>query len=382
MKSFIACALTRLTSAAAQAFLVVSIVAVASAGCARSLERVQIGDVQPTRIAELWQEPRDLARRDLFHGVGGPALMPSASTFAFIAADNTGWSPGFDVRSSDGMEWSVKTGAEAQAEVVVSRILWAIGFHQPPTYYIDRWTLTGQLAGPQAPGRFRPKLPNEEVVGDWSWYRNPFVGSREFGGLIVANLILNNWDWKTSNNKIYRIVSPSNGVTRRFVVRDVGASLGKTTYPVLLKWFRLRGFGQGTRNDLAGFEEQGFIKQVDGSRIEFDYRGIYRDVIDSVTPPDVRWTCDLLAQLSPAQWQDAFRAGGYTAEQTARYVTKIREKVAQGRLAGVAPPLSSSSLLSSARREHAHALDRSGPGMRRVVAALPSPAPAPLPLRR
>ena len=31
------------------------------------------------------------------------------------------------------------------------------------------------------------------------------------------------------------------------------------------------------------------------------------------------------------KWQDAFRAGGYNAEQTARYVTKIKAKIAQGR---------------------------------------------------
>jgi hypothetical protein len=41
------------------------------------------------------------------------------------------------------------------------------------------------------------------------------------------------------------------------MVRDLGAPPGKTTYPRLLKWFRLRGFDQGTRNDLAGFEERG-----------------------------------------------------------------------------------------------------------------------------
>ena len=69
------------------------------------------------------------------------------------------------------------------------------------------------------------------------------------------------------------------------VVRDLGASLGRTMYLRLLKWFRLRGFGQGTRNDLPGFEEQGFILAVDDrSRIAFDYRGIYRDVINTVTP--------------------------------------------------------------------------------------------------
>jgi hypothetical protein len=92
----------------------------------------------------------------------------------------------------------------------------------------------------------------------------------------------------------------------------------------------LRGFGQGTRNDLQGVEEQGLIRGVDGARVEFDYRGIYRDVIDSVTPADVQWTCELLSHLSDRQWTDAFRAAGYTSEQTNRYVRKIKAKIAQG----------------------------------------------------
>jgi hypothetical protein len=53
-------------------------------------------------------------------------------------------------------------------------------------------------------------------------------------------------------------------------------------------------------------------------------------VISSVTPRDVRWTCELLSRLSSGQWRDAFRAGGYNPEQTARYVGKIKAKVAQG----------------------------------------------------
>ncbi len=169
------------------------------------------------------------------------------------------------------------------------------------------------------------------MIADWSWYENPFVGSRAFGGLIVANLILNSWDWKTSNNKIYELSEPVQGVRRWFVVRDLGASLGKTTYPGVLKWFRLRGFGQGTRNDLPGFEEQGFIERLDSdARPDFDYSGIYRDVIDTVTAADVRWACSLLNRLTDEQWRDAFRAGGYNPEQTARYVTKIKAKIAQG----------------------------------------------------
>jgi hypothetical protein len=299
--------------------------------CARTVRQAQIVPGPPASVDELWQAPADITRRDLFHGAGGREFVPAGNEFTFVARDTSGWSRGFDVRSKDGVEWSVKLGPEAQSEVVSSRILWAIGFHQPPTYYLQSWTLTGQESGPQPAGRFRPELPGRQVTGEWSWYENPFVGSREFGGLVVANLILNSWDWKTSNNKVYTLSKPIKGVDRWFVVRDVGASLGKFTYPSILKWFRLRGFGQGTRNDLPGFEAQMFIKDIDSrERIEFDYRGIYRDVIDTVTADHVRWTCDLLSRLSDQQWRDAFRAAGYDAEQTSRYVAKIKAKVSQG----------------------------------------------------
>lgn len=310
----------------------VVVVALVSAlpGCGRISRDVRLLNDPSARIEELWQDPGDIGKRDLFQGPGTPGLMPKDSTFEFVAVDAGGYSPGFDVKSADGMEWSVKTGPEAQTEVVASRILWAIGFHQPPTYYLDKWTMTGAVAGVQEPARFRPSLPGK-VVGDWSWYENPFVGTRPFGGLIVANLIINSWDWKTSNNKIYELPEPVNGVRRMFVVRDLGASFGRTSYPKILKWFRLRGFGQGSRNDLPGFEAQGFIKDVDNEgELEFDYRGIYRDVIHSATLEDVRWACERLSRLTDRQWQDAFRAGGYNAEQTQRYVAKIKSKIAQG----------------------------------------------------
>ena len=307
------------------------LVGAATIACARTVRNMEVTPGEPATIAELWQDPGATAR-DLFHGPGGVALVPRGPTFSFVAEDTTGFSPGFDVRDDRNLTWSVKTGPEAQSEVVASRILWAIGFHQPPTYYVEKWSLSGARSGPQEPGRFRPDLPSSEVVGDWPWHENPFVGSREFGGLIVANLVLNSWDWKTSNNKIYRLKKPVNGVNRWFVVRDLGASLGKFSYPTILKWFRLRGFGQGTRNDLPGFEQQGFIRSVDRERnhVEFDYRGIYRDVVDSVTPEQVEWALERLSRLTDAQWRDAFRAGGYTAEVGARYTAKIKEKIAEG----------------------------------------------------
>ncbi len=311
--------------------LIVVACVLALAGCGRMMRDVKLAPDPAATIDQLWQEPRDLERRDLFHGPGGRELLPTDTAFEFVLADTTGWSPGFDVRDSKGVEWSVKTGPEAQTEVVVSRILWAIGFHQPPTYYLKEWPLKGQVSGPQEAGRFRPDLEGKKATGDWSWYENPFVGRREYGGLIVANLLFNNWDWKTSNNKIYELATPVDGVSRVFVVRDLGASLGRTKYPGILKWFRLRGFGQGTRNDIEGFESQQFIREVDSEqRPKFDYSGIYRDVNKTVSLEDVAWTCRLLSRLSDEQWRDAFRAGGYTPQQTERFVRKIKAKIAQG----------------------------------------------------
>jgi len=307
------------------------VVALTLGGCGRMARDVKLAPDPAATVDQLWQEPRDIDQRDLFHGPGGASLLPKGTTFEFVAADTAGFSPGFDVRDGNGVEWSVKLGPEAQTEVVTSRILWAIGFHQPPTYYLPEWSLTGAVSGPQQAGRFRPDLKGRAVTGDWSWYENPFVGRREYRGLIVANLVLNNWDWKTSNNKIYQLEQPVSGVTRMFVVRDVGASLGRTKYPSILKWFRLRGFGQGTRNDIEGFERQMFIKEVDDDqRPKFDYAGIYRDVIDTVTLDDVAWTAGLLRRLTDTQWHDAFRAGGYPPAEAERFIRKIKAKIARG----------------------------------------------------
>jgi hypothetical protein len=302
-----------------------------ASGCGPTVRRTSTSPGPPPAMDELWQDPSDISQRDLFHGPGGPSLAPRAEAFSYVATDASGYSRGFDVRDAEGVEWSVKLGPEAQTEVTSSRILWSIGYHQPPTYYVSQWRLTGKQTGLQAAGRFRPTLPGQKVVGDWSWYDNPFLDSREFRGLVVANLILNNWDWKTSNNRIYVVADPGSRPGRRFVVRDLGASLGKTSYPSWLKWLGMRGFGQGTRNDVDGFEQQGFMLGLnENSTVAFDYHGIHAELVNSLSPADVRWACELLSRLSDRQWDDAFRAGGFAAEHGSRYVRKIKAKVAQG----------------------------------------------------
>src|SRR5688500_4930717 len=76
--------------------------------CGRRLQQVQVIPGPPPGIAELWQEPVDLEQRDLFHGAGGSRLAPRDTVFQFVARDTGGWSPGFDVKDANGLEWSVK----------------------------------------------------------------------------------------------------------------------------------------------------------------------------------------------------------------------------------------------------------------------------------
>ena len=296
---------------------------------ARAGKTVRTTPDATANISMLWQDPVDLETRDLLIGPTAGAPKPESQTFTFLKADATGYSPGYDLRDGNGVEWSVKLGSEAQTEVVVSRILWAIGYHQVPTYYVTKWTMEKGPDGNPGPGRFRPEQPNAKVVSDWAWHENPFAHTREFKGLIVANLIVNNWDWKTSNNKIYDIVGPDGTGVRRYIVRDLGASLGKSDAPALARALGGR-IAQGNRNKLEDFESQGFIKAVTGNRVEFDYAGIYGSVVDIVTVDDVVWACRLLARLSDAQLNAAFTAGGYAPDQTARFVAKLKSKIAEG----------------------------------------------------
>lgn len=312
------------------------VASLAAEACARTL-RPSLQQPPPATIAELWSEPADLGRRDLYHGPGGPELVPPAVTYAFVAHKTSGTNPGYDVRDPQGRLWSVKLGEESQSEVTASRVLWAAGFHQPPTYYVERWQLSGADAGEQPAGRFRVELPGHEVTGAWSWYDNSFIGTRPFAALVAVNMLMNNWDLKTTNNKVYVATNEDGRTGRRYVVRDLGASLGKARQPRVLSWLPFMRHKQGSKNSLEDFEAQGFVRAVTGETVEFDYRGLDKALIGSVTAADLRWTCDLLSRLSEQQWLDAFRAGGYTPEESARYVRRIQEKLAHARGLTAAP---------------------------------------------
>ncbi|HUQ86462.1 MAG TPA: hypothetical protein VM096_02825 [Vicinamibacterales bacterium] len=281
-------------------------------------------------IAELWQEPTDLLERDLLNGPGGAALRPQQnSSFAFVAFKTTGTNPGYEVKDATGRTWSVKLGVEAQSEVTAARILWAMGFPQPPSYFVHQFTLTGIDDGVKTTARFRTDSVRWRSISEWSWYDNPFVNTQPFRGLIVAQLVLNNWDLKTPNNRVYEAIDPSVVPRRQYMVRDVGASLGSAKQFRLFTMLGTRG-AQGSKNDLEDFERQGFIERVEGDKVVFDYRGPNQGLVDTITVADVIWACELLAKIPDGHWQAAFKAGAYQQADADRYIAKIKAKIAQG----------------------------------------------------
>jgi hypothetical protein len=285
--------------------------------------------------SELWVDPVDLESRDLFRGpAGGPPPPADNGSFAFVEKDTSGRSPGYDVRDAAGVVWSVKLGHEAQSEVVSSRLLWAIGFHQPPTYYISSWTLTGTEAGAQSGGRFRPETDEWKSAGEWKWEEFPHAATAANAGLLVAQMMVNNWDLKNSNNKL--IERPSTSPPRLYIVRDLGASLGSNEQAKWARWTQLR-MQQGTKNDVQGFEESGFIDGVEDGYVKFSYSGPNKPLVSRITPAHVRWTSQLMSRLSDKQWEDAFRAGGYPPEDAKRFIAKFKAKIAQGLALGAAP---------------------------------------------
>ena len=295
--------------------LVLAAAAVAAVAAAAANQQNQAA-ARPAATAELWRDPGDVAARDLRWGRGGQTLAPSPHTeYEFKASDTTGYSPGYDVVDAQGRKWDVKTGDEAQPEVLASRLLWAIGYHQPIVYFAPEWKMKqGPVARPLS-GRFR-LASDHDTAGEWSWTDPRFAGTRELKGLIVANLIVNNWDLKPSQNRIYTGVrgTPS----RWFVVQDVGASFGKTAWPV------------GNRNHVGDFESQRLVLGVENGRVQFDYHARHKELLEDITPADVVWVCRLLDRITDRQWADLFRGAHLPEEIGVRYTRKLKSKIQEG----------------------------------------------------
>jgi len=296
----------------------------------------------------LWRDPGDVAARNLRYGVGSPQHAPVAP-FRFVAEDKSGVSPKFEVRDARNVKWVVKLGEEAQSETVSTRLVWSVGYFAEEAYYYDRVRI-GNLPKLSRGrkfvegnsivrgARFEPRRSNVERGPTWDWNKNPFADSRELNGLKVIMILLNNFDARAENNRVFYVKNDGR-YEARYVVSDLGATLG-----------RAGGLGgTRTKNNLKDFLSTRFVVGIDDGAVKFDYdtRPTKLGMLTVVYPPyylgqvnkeksmrgipveHARWIGSLLSRLTDEQLRDSFEAASYHPATREAFVRSLRERINQ-----------------------------------------------------
>jgi hypothetical protein len=293
----------------------------------------------PARQEGLWHERKDVGSLNLIFGPGGKEHEPNG-TFTFVKEDKNGTSPKFDVVDEQGVHWRAKLGEETKSETAATRLVWAAGYFADEDYYLaelhveklPKLSRGGQFVS--ADGvvhgvRMERKLKAEKKNGTWSWFKNPFVGTKELDGLRIMMALINNWDLKEVNNSIY----DEKGGGRRYVVSDLGASFGKTGNMLTR-----------SKSNPGDYDGSQFIQKVTPERVDFflssrpfvlsainvpNYarRTHMQEVVKDIPLAHALWLGKLLAPLSDEQIRDCFRAAGYSPEEVEGYAAIVKQRI-------------------------------------------------------
>jgi hypothetical protein len=348
-------------------------------------ERKTADPVKPVSPSALWHEPGEISALDLAFGEGGPRHAPRGDAiYSFEKEDLGGTSTKFYVKDQDGVRWLVKVGDEARAETAATRLVWAMGYFVDEDYFVPKMHVSGMAKlhrkshsihkdGTITNARLKRTQPKQKKLNTWAWADNPFRGSRELNGLRVMMAVINNWDLKTVNNKVYgpredkegkETVqkdasddkeekstdvdgSDNNGSLEvphgegnvedvRYVVSDLGASFGRTG-----------GFSSRSKGKVKDFAKDPLIRATTPETVDFVMRtkpgGILRlfkphyyrqrtamaETVEEIPRVDAKWIGGQLAQLTPEQIRSAFLASGFTPKEADGYLAELKKRIAE-----------------------------------------------------
>ena len=294
--------------------VVFGIVVAGNTGLAKRKDKKEL----PKGTAVLWQIPNDISSRDLFLGPGGSSMRPDLSRITLIKEEKGGYSKKYRVRDGSGGEWVAKIGKEAQAETAAVRLLWAAGYQTEINYLVPRVVIPGK--GTFQNVRFEARGGDVKRLDGWKWDRNPFIGTREFQGLKVMMILLNNWDIKDSNNQI---LFDRGSDQLRYIISDLGATFGHSrNIPILWRIMR-------SRNNPTRYARTDFLDKVKDNRVYFHYHGKRDSLFKDITIQDAQWMGNLLAKLSDRQLRDAFMAANYTPTQINLLTSAVRQRTGE-----------------------------------------------------
>jgi hypothetical protein len=282
---------------------------------------VALGQEKPKQQKEtplgtpvLWQEPSDIATRNLFFGPGGEAMKPTLTKVTVIEEKESTDAAKFRVRDGAGREWVVKAGGEAQAEVAASRIVWAVGYYTDVSYIVPSVEIEGKGIFQNA--RFEARLKGVKRLDEWLWDDNAFNGTRELQGLKVLLALLDNWNLKNENNKI-------------LFVRNDEARSSELLYTVsdFDTKFDKNGTSPGLWHATNQAANTKFIDNVNANIINFGYSGKHKERLAGITADQAKWIGGLLGRLSAQQLRDALRAGNYSSDKIQVLEKSLRTRI-------------------------------------------------------
>jgi hypothetical protein len=290
-------------------------------------------------VSALWNDRGDFASLNVFYGAGGKEHEPSGK-FTFVEEDKAGSSPKFVVVDDKGVRWRVKLGDEMKSETAATRLVWAAGYFTDEDYYVpelrvenlpklERGANFVSADGVIQGARLERKLKGEKKDGNWSWFKNPFVGTKELDGLRVMMALINNWDLKEDNNAVYDL----KGEGVRYVVSDLGASFGQTGNAITR-----------SKSNVGDYSGSKFIQKVTADHVDFFLssrpfflsaidapyyakRTHMQDVVKHIPIDHVKWLGQILAQLSDEQLRDCFRAGGYAPVEAELIAAMVKQRI-------------------------------------------------------
>lgn len=294
---------------------------------------------QESRSAVIWHDRGDVAALNLVDGPGGKDRGPGHD-LRFIGESPGGTSPKFEVEDEHGTTWKVKLGEEAKSETAATRLLWAAGYVVDEDYYRPEIHVSGltRLArgqefvspGGVVTGARLERKGGSETSTTWSWYENPFIGTREFNGLRVMMALINNWDLKDVNN---RVIDTAGG-GKQYGITDLGATFGRTGNTITRS--------KGVSKDYA---EARFIEKITATHVDFtlqsrpffptvfnlpNYRARTRmeSIVKHIPIADARWIGNRLGRLSPEQLRDCFRVAGFSPADVEVYAQAVMQRIA------------------------------------------------------
>lgn len=294
----------------------------------------------------LWEDPGDIAAKDMLHGLGGEKGMPVAP-FTFEAEVHRDSNPKFDIRDANDRKYRVKLGSEARPEVAASRFLWAVGYFTEEDYVLPRAAIEefdSHRGGRFREGntlidaRFARKHGGQKRLAAWEWKHNPFLNTREFNGLRVMMAVINSWDLKNENNAVFTDKKNDRQV---FLVSDIGASFGTNS---------VRAENANGKGNAEEYRKSKFIVRQDERTVDFGTPGPatkllaesggllaplyirhqrYYWIGKDIPRRDARWVGTMLGKLSHQQIVDAFTAGHFSPEEVDIYTRVMEERIAE-----------------------------------------------------